>query len=118
MSEIGSTQERLLYLSVVSIGELWRGFTILPASKRRTELEGWFESDLLPRFYTRILPVTHSIADRWGVLDGQCQLRGTPLNTADGMIAATAIEHDLTLVSRNVKDFARLRVDVVNPWAD
>ena len=110
--------ERLLYLSVVSIGELRRGFTILPPSKRRTKLEAWFENDLLPRFSERILPVTHSIADQWGVLDAQCRLRGTPLNTADGMIAATAIEHDLTLVSRNVKDFARLAIEVVNPWAD
>jgi predicted nucleic acid-binding protein len=49
-------------------------------------------------------------------LDGQCQLRGTPLNTADGMIAATAIEHDLTVVTRNVKDFAGLGVDIFNPW--
>src|SRR2546429_7808982 len=60
-----------------SIGELRRGLVILSASKRRTELERWFENDLLPRFHGRILVVTHSIADRWGVLDGQCQLKGT-----------------------------------------
>ena len=89
--------EQSLYLSAVSIGELRRGFVILPAGKRRAELERWFENDLLPRFQLRILPVTHPVADRWGVLDGQCQLKGTPLNTADGMIAATAMEHDLTL---------------------
>jgi toxin FitB len=71
--------ERLLYLSAVSIGELRRGFVILPASRRRTELEQWFENDLVPRFRGRILPVTHAIADHWGILDGECQLRGTPL---------------------------------------
>ncbi|MGD0871830.1 MAG: type II toxin-antitoxin system VapC family toxin [Bryobacteraceae bacterium] len=108
--------EQLLYLSAVSIGELRRGFVILRASKRRTELEQWFENDLVPRFRGRILPVTHSIADRWGVLDGECQLRGTPLNTAGGMIAATALEHDLTIVTRNVKDFAGLGLIVFNPW--
>jgi len=108
--------EQSLHLSVVSIGELRRGLVILSASKRRTELERWFENDLLPRFHGRILVVTHSIADRWGVLDGQCQLKGTPLNTADGMIAATAIEHDLTIVTRNVRDFAGLGVEVFNPW--
>jgi toxin FitB len=97
--------ERSLYLSVVSIGEL-----------QRTELERWFENDLLPRFHGRILPVTQTIADRWGVLDGHCQLNGTPLNTADGMIAATALEHELTLVTRNIKDFAGLGVEVFNPW--
>jgi predicted nucleic acid-binding protein len=59
--------------------------------------------------------VTQSIADRWDVLDGQCQLKGTPLNIADGMIAATAIEHDLTVVTRNVRDYAGLGVEVFNP---
>jgi predicted nucleic acid-binding protein len=108
--------EQSLHLSVVSVGELRRGLVILPAGKRRTELERWFENDLLPRFHGRILAVTHSIANRRGILDGQSQLRGTPLNTADGMIAATAIEHALTVVTRNVKDFAGLGVDVFNPW--
>jgi hypothetical protein len=54
--------------------------------------------------------VTHAIADRWGGLDGQRQLKGKPLNTADGLIAATALEHDLTVVTRNVKDFTDLGV--------
>jgi predicted nucleic acid-binding protein len=105
-----------LYLSVVSVGELRRGFTVLPQSKRRMQLEQWFEQYLLPLFANRVLPVTQSIGDRWGVLGGECQLRGTPLNTADGMIAATALEHDLTVVTRNVKDFAGLGVTVFNPW--
>ena len=108
--------EQSLYLSVVSIGELRRGLVLLPAGRRRTELERWLENDLLPRFHRRILPVTFSIADRWGLLDGQCQLKGTPLNTADGMIAATALEHGLTLVTRNVKDFADLGVITLDPW--
>ena len=100
--------EQSLFLSVVSIGELRRGFVVLPAGKRRTELEQWFENDLVPRFRGRILPVSFPIADRWGHLGGECQLRGTSLNTADGMIAATALEHDLTVVTRNLKDFAGL----------
>ena len=76
----------------------------------------WFQTELLTWFRDRVLPVTQSIADRWGALDGQRQLKGTPLNTADGMIAATALEHNLTLVTRNVKDFAALGNDVFNPW--
>ena len=108
--------EQSIYLSAVSIGELRRGFVILPAGKRRTELERWFENDLVPRFRGRILPVTHSIADRWGILGGESQLRGKPLHIADGMIAATALEHDLTVVTRNVKDFAGLGVAVFSPW--
>ena len=105
-----------LYLSVVTVGELRRGLTILPLGKRRTQLEYWFEQHLLPLFAGRILPVTQRVGNHWGVLGGQCQLRGTPLNTADGMIAATALEHDLTVVTRNSKDFAGLGVTVFNPW--
>ena len=113
---VGAQDNASLYLSVVSVVELRRGFTLLPRSKRRTRLEQWFEQYLLPLFAGRILPVTQSIGDRWGVLGGECQLRGTPLNTADGMIAATALEHDLAIVTRNVKDFAGLGVAVFNPW--
>jgi toxin FitB len=109
-------EETSLYLSVVTIGELRRGFISLAPSKRRDELERWFEGDLLRSFRERILPVTHSIADRWGVLDAECTLKGTPLNTADGMIAATALEHGLILVTRNVRDFAGLGVELFNPW--
>jgi len=89
---------------------------VLPQSKRRRQLEEWFEQYLLPLFAGRILPVTQGIADRWGVLGGECERRGIPLNTADGMIAATALDRDLAVVTRNVKDFARLGVIVLNPW--
>ena len=93
-----------------------RDSSCFPQAAAVPELETWFHTDLLVWFRNRILPVTHAVADRWGVLDGQCQLRGTPLNTADGMIAATAIEHGLTVVKRNAKDFAGLGVDIFNPW--
>ena len=85
-----------LFLSVVTLGEIRKGYTVLPYGKRRTFLEHWFESHLLPWFEGRILPVTHAIAD--------------------GLIAATALEHDLVVVTRNVKDFARLGVAILNPW--
>ena len=105
-----------LYLSAVSIGEPRRGFITLPQGQRRTRLERWLENDVMLWFDRRILPVTKEIADRWGALDGTCQLRGTPANTADGMIAATALEHGLTVVTRNVKDFALFGVTILNPW--
>lgn len=62
------------------------------------------------------MPLTPAVAERWGVLEGQRQLVGRPLSVPDAQIAATALEHGLTLVTRNVKDFAGLDVTVLNPW--
>lgn len=106
-----------LFVSVVTMGELRRGVTLLAEqSPRRAELERMIHENVPSWFQDRILPVTRTIAERWGVLDGERQLAGRPLNIADGMIAATALEHDLTIVTRNVKDFAGLGVIVFNPW--
>lgn len=113
---VGSQNNSLFHLSVLSVGELRKGIHLLPQSKRRVQLEHWFEAFLLPSFANRILPVTQGIADRWGILSAECQLRGNPLNTADGIIGATAIEHDLTLVTRNTKDFVYMEVTLFNPW--
>jgi toxin FitB len=106
------------FLSVVTIGELRRGFITVPDPQRRARLGRWLETDVLLWFDGRILPVTKEIADRWGVIDGTCQLHGTPANTADGMIAATALEHGLTVVTRNVRDFSLFSVPLFNPWEE
>ena len=90
--------------------------TIAPEGRRRADLETWFHTELLVWFRDRILPVTHAVADRWGALEGECQLKGKPLNTGDGLIAATATEHGLTVVTRNVRDFAGLGVAIFDPW--
>jgi predicted nucleic acid-binding protein len=105
-----------LYFSVVSLGEVPKGVTILPDGKRRRDLQRWLDETLRPWFQGRILPVDEAIAERWGVLAGECQLKGRPLKVADGYIAATALEHDLTIVTRNVRDFAGLGVVLLNPW--
>lgn len=105
-----------LFLSVVSFGELRKGITILAPGKRRTQLEIWLENDLVELFVGRILPITKIVAERWGVLEGQRQLKGRPIGVADAQIAATALEHSLTVVTRNVKDFDDLGVAILNPW--
>jgi predicted nucleic acid-binding protein len=105
-----------LFISVVTIGEIRKGLVVMPQGRRRSDLEIWFHTELLTWFRNRILPVTYDIADRWGIWEAQCQLNGTPLNTADGLIAATALEHDLTIVTRNVKHFAGCGGAIVNPW--
>lgn len=105
-----------LFLSVVTLGELRKGITVMPASIRKSQLERWLRDDLLHRFEGRVLPLTPAVAERWGVLEGQRQLSGRPLSVPDAQIAATALEHGLTLVTRNVRDFAGLGAEIVNPW--
>ena len=106
-----------LFMSVVSFGELRKGVFLQAPGRRRTELEIWIEADLSILFSGRTLSVTRPIAERWGALAAERQLIGRPLNIADGLIAATAVEHDLTLVTRNVlRDFVGLGVTLFNPW--
>ena len=111
-----TADEATLYLSVLTIGEIRRGTAALPQSKRRTRLDAWLAADLRLRFAGRILPVDDAIADRWGYLLAQGQLRGRPAPVVDGLLAATALEHDLTVVTRNVRDFSGFGVPVLNPW--
>jgi len=105
-----------LYASVLTLAEIRFGVELLPTSKRRTLLEEWLDRDLPAWFDGRVLPVDRSIADRWGVLRAQAQMKGRPLSVVDGLLAATALEHGLTIVSRNVGDFGSIGLPVVNPW--
>jgi len=114
---VDSVAEDSVFISVVTLGEIRKGCELLDAGKRRKELD-WLEVEVREWFAGRILPVTDAIAERWGRLEAQRQRLGLPLNTADGQIAATALEHGLTLVTRNVNDFRDLGVVVLNPWND
>jgi len=114
---LDAVDDEHLFLSVVSLGEMLKGLTVLPASKRRQELQQWIDGTLRPWFDGRVLPVTERIAERWGVLAGECQLKGRGLSMADGLIIATALEHGLTVATRNVRDFADLGVSVFDPWS-
>jgi predicted nucleic acid-binding protein len=106
------------FLSVVTIGELRRGTTLLAPGARRTQLERFIEITVPLWFGPRVLPVTQAIAESWGVLDAQQQSAGRPLGVTDGMIAASALEHGLTIVTRNVRDFEGLGVTIFNPWEE
>lgn len=111
-----TADESLLYVSVLTLGEIRMGAALLPQSKRRTQLETWLELDLQVRFSGRILGIDEAIADRWGWLTAEAKRRGRPLAAIDGLLAATALHHNLTMVSRDVGDFASAQVAVLNPW--
>jgi predicted nucleic acid-binding protein len=108
--------ESLLYLSVLTLGEIREGAAALPQGKRRSYLESWLESDLQVRFSGRILAIDNPVADRWGWLTAEAERKGKPLPAIDGLLAATALHHNLTIVSRNVSAFTSTQVPVLNPW--
>jgi predicted nucleic acid-binding protein len=116
MSWLGSADEALLYLSVLTLGEIRKGVAALPQSRRRSVLETWLSAELQARFSSRILPIDGAIANRWGSLAAAAKTKGRALSTIDGLLAATAIQHNLTIVSRNDGDFAHTHVPVLNPW--
>lgn len=111
-----AADESLLHLSVLTLGEIRKGVAGLPQGRRRTQLETWLELDLQARFSGRILAINTPIADRWGVLAAQAKRKGRALSAIDGLLAATALHHNLTIVSRNVGDFIHTHAAVLNPW--
>jgi predicted nucleic acid-binding protein len=114
---LDAADESILYLSVLTLGEFRKGLAGLPQSRRQTLLESWLELDLKSRFSGRILPIDRFIADRWGLLSAEAKRRGKSLSAIDGLLAATALHHNLTIVSRNVDDFSGTQVPILNPWA-
>lgn len=114
---IDATDESLLCLSVLTLGEIRKGIASVRDASRRVILEAWLDSDLVLRFTERILPIDRAIADRWGRLAGTAAVARSPLPVIDGLLAATALHHNLTLVTRNTKDVRVTGVPTFNPWS-
>jgi len=104
-----------LYLSVLTLGELRKGIEAMPAGARKTSFLDWLENDIPTYFAGRILPVDRRIAERWGHL---CGTAGRPLPAIDSLLAATALEQGLILVTRNSGDFDLPGLSVINPWQE
>ena len=113
---IETTEETLLYLSVLTLGEIRKGIASLPHSARRVKLEAWLDHELALRFSDRILPVDQQVADRWGRIAGSAAARKSPLPVIDGLFAATAQHHNLILVTRNTRDIGATGVPAFDPW--
>jgi toxin FitB len=113
---VDATNESLLHLSVLTIGEIRHGVSALPQARRRAQLEAWLETDLRARFHGRILPVDDDVADRWGLLTAQARKQKLVLPVIDGLVAATALHHNMTFVTRDTSILANVGVSVFNPW--
>ncbi len=113
----GADEERL-YLSVITVGELARGIALLPSGKRKVALAEWLGTDLQLRFGHRLLSVDGEAAFIWGRLMADARRQGRALSVMDGWIAAIALRHQLVIVTRNVRDFDNLGLEIFNPWLD
>jgi predicted nucleic acid-binding protein len=108
--------EENFYLSALTFGEIHKGIAKLTPSKRKENLLQWVEHDLKDRFKTRIIDITLKVAKQWGETQGISESHGRPMPTIDGLIAATGLTHDLTVVTRNIADMQQSGVTLLNPW--
>ena len=113
---VDNVDEQSLYLSVITIGEVRKGIEKLTDLQRKATLEKWLNDELLARFAGRILPIEVDTMLRWGTLTGQLEMQGKVMPAIDSLIAATALEGDLILVTRNESDFRFAEVLVLDPW--
>ena len=108
-----SVSDEQLYFSVLSVGEIRQGIEKLTELQKRNALLTWLDHELIPWFDGRLLSVDLSVAECWGRLLAKM---GRSLPTVDSLLAATALVHDLTIVTRNTTDFILPGVNVLNPW--
>lgn len=108
----------LLFVSTVTLAEIRFGIEIVPNAQRRAELNDWLTHKVRPMFVGRILPVSEDVMFKWRLLVEDGRKSGHTYSQPDLIIAATALTHGLTLVSRDTAGYARARVPVFNPWRD
>lgn len=105
-----------MFLSVISLVELTRGIARQRDPAQQQRLRKWFDLSIRQWFEHEMLAVSERIAERTGLLIGTRDRIGKPISLADATIAATALEYDLALVTRNVRDFEHPGLQVINPW--
>ena len=113
---LSSQDEIGLYLSVITIGEIRKGIERLGEGEKKRDLSRWVDQDLSLRFSGRIIDIDRQVAERWGSISARADLGGKRLPVVDGLIAATALEHGLTLVTRNTDDMEASGVALFDPW--
>lgn len=113
---LAEADEDRVFISVISIAEVRRGLERMAKGRRRDRIAAWLCEDLPVRFAGRILPVDLAVAQAWGVTIEKARSRGIGLSVMDGFLAATAQARDLTLVTRNTRDFRDLGMPIFDPW--
>lgn len=103
-------------ISVLTLGEIGKGIGLMAPGGRKEALRAWLAQDLPLRFMGRTIPVDARVALRWADLEAEARRLGRPLPVIDGLLLATALEHDLTFVTRNIRDCGDRGVPVLDPW--
>jgi predicted nucleic acid-binding protein len=106
----------LLYVSAVTLAEIRFGIEMAADAAKRAALNDWLAHKVRPMFEQRVLPVTEDIMLKWRLLVEDGRQAGHTFSQPDLIIAATALHHGLTVVSRDTSDFERTRVPIRNPW--
>ena len=110
-----TTDRESQYVSVITLAEIQKGIELLAEGKRRSQLRQWLEQDLQAWFSGRILPVDRQVAGRWALLLAAGARTGKSLPAVGSLIAATALVYDLTIVTRNIRDFEGIGAKIFNP---
>ena len=108
--------EETLYLSVITLGEIQKGINQLVAGKRRVQIETWFFDELVPGFQRRVLNIDEKLITTWAKMITELKKQGITRPSLDSLIEATALHHNLILVTRNQKNFFNSKVSILNPW--
>jgi len=106
----------LLYVSTVTLAEIRFGIELVEDATRRAELGDWLAHKVRPMFEERVLPVSEDVILKWRLLVEDGRKAGHTYSQPDLFIAATALHHGLTVVTRDAAEFERARVPVLNPW--
>lgn len=106
----------LLFVSAVTLAEIRFGIELVSEVTKRAELNDWLTHKVRPMFDQRVLPVSEDVMFKWRLLVEEGRKSGHTFSQPDLIIAATALHHGLTLVSRDVADFEKARVPILNPW--
>jgi len=118
MGKIASLDEADIALSVITIGEIKFGIEKLQSQTKKEKLTQWLYNELFPRFDDRIISIDSDIMLRWGEVTQKLESIGRPMPIMDSLIAATAIEKNLILITRNEKDFVTLDMEIINPFIE
>lgn len=114
---LAEADEDRVFLSVVTLAELRHGIERMPEGARRNRYDAWLTTELPRRFDSRVIHVDAETSDQWGRVVARGQSLGRPVGTMDAFLAATALRHDMTLLTRNISDFEVLSVRLLNPWS-